>query len=131
MDRTEKLTYITDQLIGQGNFQIIDSAFSDDYIVHAGDKRYIGSKFIKQFATQMRRAIPDISVVKIEIISQTDDVVTWQRAFSGTHKASLKGIPASHKKVKWYEIVVSRFLQDKITEEWVASDLAFQLMLKQ
>jgi hypothetical protein len=33
--------------------------------------------------------------------------------------------------VKWYEIVVSRFDKDKIIEEWVVSDLAFQLMLKQ
>ena len=56
--------------------------------------------------------------------------MTWQRTLSGTHKADLKGIPASNKKVKWYEIVVTRFDKDKIIEEWLASDLAFQLMLK-
>ena len=42
----------------------------------------------------------------------------------------MKGIPASNKKVRWYEIVVSRFDNDKIIEEWVVSDLGFQLMLK-
>ncbi len=130
MDKTDKIKYITDQLIGKGNLNIIDSAFSADYVAHSGDKTHGGQKFIQQFAKQMRTAIPDIKIVKIEILSQTDTILTWQRVLSGTHKASLKGIPASDKKVKWYEIVVSRFDQDKIIEEWVASDLAFQLMLK-
>lgn len=130
MDKTDKIKYITDQLIGKGNLSIVDSAFSADYLAHSGDKTHGGLKFIKQFAKQMRTAIPDIKIVKIEILSQTDTILTWQRVLSGTHKASLKGIPASDKKVKWYEIVVSRFDQDKIIEEWVASDLAFQLMLK-
>jgi predicted ester cyclase len=130
MDRFEHIKYIVDQLIGQGNLTIVDAAFSTDYLAHAGEKTHNGHKFIKQFTKQVRTAIPDIKIVKIEILSHSDDVLTWQRTFSGTHKADLKGIPASNKKVKWYEIVVSRFDKDKIIEEWVASDLAFQLMLK-
>jgi predicted ester cyclase len=42
----------------------------------------------------------------------------------------MKGIPASLKKITWYEVVVSRFEKDKIAEEWIASDLAFQMMVK-
>lgn len=130
MDRFEQIKYIVDQLIGQGNLTIVDAAFSADYLAHAGEKTHNGHKFIKQFTKQVRTAIPDIKIVKIEILSHSDNVLTWQRTFSGTHKADIKGIPASYKKVKWYEIVVSRFDKDKIIEEWVASDLAFQLMLK-
>lgn len=130
MDRFEQIKYITDQLIGQGNLNIVDSAFSTDYLAHAGEKTHNGQKFIKQFTKQVRTAIPDIKIVKIEILSHADNVLTLQRTLSGTHKADLKRIPASNKKVKWYEIVVSRFEDDKIIEEWVASDLAFQLMLK-
>lgn len=130
MDKLNHIKYIADQLIGQGNLNIVDSAFSANYVAHAGEKTHNGHKFIKQFTKQVRTAIPDIKIVKIEILSQTDNVLTWQRTLSGTHKGDLKGIPASNKKVKWYEIVVSRFDKDKIIEEWVASDLAFQLMLK-
>ena len=130
MDRFQQIKYIADQLIGQGNLNIVDSAFSTDYLAHAGEKTHNGQKFIKQFTIQVRTAIPDIKIVKIEILSHSDNVLTWQRTLSGTHKADLKGISASNKKVKWYEIVVSRFDKDKIIEEWVASDLAFQLMLK-
>ena len=130
MDRSEQIKFIADQLIGQGNLNIVDSAFSTDYLAHAGEKTHNGHKFIKQFTKQVRTAIPDIKIAKIEILSYSDNVLTWQRTLSGTHKADLKGIPASNKKVKWYEIVVSRFDKDKIIEEWVVSDLAFQLMLK-
>lgn len=130
MDRLEQIKNIADQLIGQGNLNIVDSAFSADYIAHAGEKTHTGHKFIKQFTKQVRTAIPDVKIIKIEILSQADNVLTWQRTLSGTHKADLLGIPASNKKIKWYEIVVSRFDKDKIIEEWLASDLAFQLMLK-
>ena len=130
MDRLTQITKIADQLIGQGNLHIVDSAFSTNYIAHAGAKTHHGHKFIKQFVKQLRTAIPDLKIVKIEILAQADHLLTWQRTLSGTHQSDLKGIPASNKKVKWYEIVVSRFDQDKIIEEWVASDLAFQLMLK-
>jgi predicted ester cyclase len=130
MDKLTQIKHIADQLIGHGNLNIVDSAFSTDYIAHAGEKTHNGQKFITQFTKQVRTAIPDIKIVRIEILSQTDNILTWQRTLSGTHKADLKGIPASNKKVKWYEIVVSRFDTDKIIEEWVVSDLSFQLMLK-
>jgi len=130
MDRLEQIKNIADQLIGQGNLNIVDSAFSAEYVAHAGEKTHNGHKFIKQFTKQLRTAIPDIKIEKIVILSHSDNVLTWQRTLSGTHKSDLKGIPASNKKVKWYEIVVSRFDKDKIIEEWVSSDLAFQLMLK-
>ena len=43
----------------------------------------------------------------------------------------MMGIPPSKKKIKWNEMVVSRFEGDKIAEEWVVSELAGQLLLKQ
>ena len=130
MEKIDKIVNITNQLIGQGNLSVVESDFSADYISHAGDKTHKGQKFIKQHVIKIRATIPDIKIGGIEIISQTDNTLTWQRTFRGTHIVDLNGIPASHKKVKWHELVVSRFEQDKIIEEWVASDLAFQLMLK-
>lgn len=42
----------------------------------------------------------------------------------------MMGIPASNQRVKWQEMIVSRFENDKIVEEWVVSDLAGQLMIR-
>ncbi|MGE5355060.1 MAG: ester cyclase [Deltaproteobacteria bacterium] len=130
MARTEQIKNIAIQLISEGNLNIVDTYFSADYIAHAGEKTYNGHKFIMKFSKQLRTAIPDIKIVNIEILSQTEEMITWQRKLSGTHKSALKGIPASNKKIKWHEMLVSRFHDDKIIEEWIISDLAFQLMLK-
>lgn len=131
MDKISLIKYAVEQLIEQGNLDVVNVVFSDDYIAHAGDKVHKGQKFVRQFAKQVRTTIPDIKILDIEFLSQSDDVVTWQRTFRGTHKAAMRGIPASMKKIKWYDIVVTRFEGDKIVEEWVASDLAAQLMFKQ
>jgi len=51
-------------------------------------------------------------------------------SLSGTHESELAGIPPSGKKVKWRDIVVTRFDGEKIAEEWTVSELAGQLMSK-
>ncbi|MBP7497262.1 MAG: ester cyclase [Bacteroidales bacterium] len=117
-------------LFEQGNTDIIDNFFSDTYTAHTGLKTYNGIAFIKQYIIQIRKVIPDIKILKIEFLSLSDNIVTWQRTFCGTHKAKIKGIPPTMKKVRWYEIVVTKFEDEKIIEEWLASDFAFQLMLK-
>lgn len=130
MDKLNHIICTAEQLFDKGNLEIVDSVFSESYIAHMGDKSYKGHKFIKQFVKQIRIAIPNIKIVKIELLSETENTISWQRTLSGTHKESLKGIPPSNKKVKWHEMVVSRFDNGKILEEWIVSDLAFQLLLK-
>ena len=112
----------------QGRYELMESVFSADYTAHSGDKNYKGHKFILQYAKQLRAAIPDLKILKIQLLSETETIISWQRTLSGTHKAGLKGIPASGNKVKWCEMVVSRFEKGKIMEEWLVSELAFQLL---
>lgn len=131
MDKFSTVKNAVEDLLGQGNISIIDSVFSENYIAHSGDRIYTGHAFIRKYAKQVRTAIADITILKVELLSHAENVITFQRTFCGTHRMSMKGIPASHKKVKWHEMVVSRFENGKIAEEWVASDLAFQLIIKQ
>lgn len=130
MNKFTLLKNTAEQLFVTGNDDITSIVFSENYVAHSGDKTYTGQAFARQFARQVRKAIPDIRLRSIELLSETDRVLTWQKSFTGTHKISLMGIPASGKKVNWHEISVTRFEGDKIAEEWVISDLAFRLMLK-
>ena len=130
MNKINQINTALEQLFEEGNIDIVSSVFSENYIAHHGDKTNTGHDFIKRFTKQIRKAIPDLKVLKIEFLSQTKNMITWQRSFAGTHTAAMKSIPPSHKKIKWHEIVVSRFEDDKIVEEWLVSDLAFQMMLK-
>ena len=108
----------------------IDDLFITDYIAHSGEKEHVGHDFIRRFVKQLRSAIPDIKVVKVEVLLQSGDLVAWQRFLSGTHKADMMGVPPSEQKVQWLEMVVSRFHGDKIAEEWIISELAGELLSK-
>jgi predicted ester cyclase len=130
MNKINQINTALEQLFEEGNIEIVESVFSKNYIAHHGDKTNSGHDFIKKFTKQLRKALPDLKIIKVEFLSQTNNMVTWQRSFSGTHTSAMKSIPASNKKIKWHEIVVSRFEDDKIAEEWLVTDLAFQMMLK-
>ena len=129
MNRGDQIKYAAYELIEKGNLDVIETVFSADYIAHAEGKIYRGHEFIKRFSKQLRTAIPDMSVLKVEIHVEKGDRVAWQRTLQGTHQANMLGLPPSKQKIIWNEMLVSRFERDKIAEEWVVSDLAGQLLL--
>jgi len=131
MNKEKQIKYAVEQLLGQGNLDIIDTVFALEYVAHDGEKTHTGQKFVRQYVKKVRAAIPDIKILQIEFLSQTENTITWQRTFSRTHKADMQGISASMKRVKWNDIVVTRFDGERIAEEWMSSNLAFQLMIKQ
>lgn len=130
MTKTELLSDAAQQLIGEGNMEIISTYFTEEYLAHAENKEYSGLDFIKRFSKTLHTSIPDIKVVAVQILVENDDTVSWLRTMQGTHKKNMMGIPASNKKLTWNEMVVSRFEGDKIAEEWLVSELAGKLMLK-
>ena len=126
----ERIRRANEELLSCGNLDAVDDFFGADYVVHAGDKDYRGPKFIKQFIKQLRSAIDNLEVVEVAIFSEAGDTLTWQRTLSGTHVGALGGIPPTRRKVKWCDMVVSRFDGDKIAEEWTVSELAGELFSK-
>jgi predicted ester cyclase len=131
MSKEEQIKESNVQLIEKGNLEAVETFFTSDYVAHAEDKNYKGHDFIKRFANHIRSAIPDISVLKVKFLVDSGNSIAWQRTLTGTHKADMMGIPPSKKKITWNEMVVSRFEGYKIAEEWVVSELAGQLLLKQ
>ena len=119
-----------DEILGKGDLSAIEGMFAPDYVAHIGGKDYKGPAFVRKFVRQLRAAIPDLRVVKVTVLMGSGDTIGWKRTLAGTHKADLKGIPPSGRKVKWTDMLVTRFAAGKIAEEWAVSDLAGQLMLK-
>ncbi len=130
MNNEQTIKLVISRLIEEGKLDVVEKSFSKNYVAHAGEKEYKGHDFIKNFAEQLHSAIPDIKVVKVEFLNKSGNIITWQRILSGTHKKNMMRIPASGKKVKWIEMVVSRFENGKISEEWIVSELMGQLLLK-
>jgi len=131
MNKEKQIKYAVEQLIGKGNIDVVDEIFVSNYIAHAENKEHKGKEFIKRFSKLLQTSIPDICVIKVEVLAEENNTVSWQRTLQGTHKVDMMGIPASNKTIKWNEMIVSRFEENKIAEEWIVSELMGQLLLKQ
>ena len=108
---------------------VIDQFFSPDYVVHlTGQNLSGGHKTVQAVIKQLRQAFPDIRAT-VEILVEANDRVAWQRTLSGTHQGAYKGFPASGRQLTWRDMVVSRFSNGLIAEEWVNTDLAEQLLM--
>ena len=130
MDTEELIKDGNKELFNKGNLDIIAQLFDNDYIVHSGGKDYKGHEFIKSWAKQLRSAIENIQVKKVEILVQSGNTIVWQRTLSGTHKNKFMGIRPTNKKVAWNDMAVSRFNGEKIVEEWVVSEMLGELLSK-
>ncbi|MDE0563194.1 ester cyclase [Exiguobacterium sp. B2(2022)] len=131
MNREEQIRFAAYQVIELGKMQVVPEVFATEYVAHAGERTYQGHAFIRRFSKQMKTAIPDVKVKKIEVLVQTENTVSWQRTLIGTHRENMLGIPASGKQVEWVDMVVSRFQEGLIVEEWVVSELMGELLVKQ
>ena len=100
MNREEQIRIAAHQVIELGNMEVVPEVFATEYVAHAGERTYQGHAFIRRFSKQMKTAILDVKVKKIEVLIQTEDTVTWQRTLSGTHQENMMGIPASGKQVE-------------------------------
>ena len=129
--KEELIRFAHDEILAKGNLNAVEEVFADDYVLHAGGKEHRGAAFVRKFIGQLRSAIPDIRLAKLEFLMRSADRVAWQRTFRGTNRAGLKGIPPTGKKVEWTDILVSRFEGGKIAEEWAVSQLAERLLLGQ
>lgn len=75
-----------------------------------------GSREFRHVLAGFRSAFPDSSLrVEEEIAEGEKVVIRWN--FSGTHKGSLLGVPATGKKVSWTGMTIYRIVDGKVVEE--------------
>jgi len=130
MNFHELIKYANNELISKGNLSVVEEVFSSDYIVHSGGKDYQGHEFIIRFTNLLLAAVSDIQVVDVEILLQAGDVVAWQRTLTGKHIANMMGALPSGQILTWRDMVVSRFENGQIVEEWNVSELAGEMLSK-
>ena len=88
-----------------------------------------GREGIAELLTALREAFPDLQV-EIEVLATEGDRVAWLRTSRGTHEGEFMGVAASGRQLVWQDIVVTRYENGMIAEEWGESGLA-ELLLAQ
>jgi predicted ester cyclase len=114
------LKYIEE--MNRGNEDYLDEYFGPGYIFHGamGDLDLAG---FKEFHHQVLDAFPDLVMSAEEIISAGDKVVTrWM--MKGTHKGKFMEIEATGREVTITGIIISRFENGKVVEEWEEANIA-------
>ena len=102
---------------------LIDEIFTADWVYHGvGGLKVYGPEGLKQFLTEYYNAFPDMQVKVENLIAEGDKVVSHVTS-RGTHRGELMGISPTGKQVTVPVICISRFVDDKIGEDWEIIDL--------
>jgi len=114
-------------LIGNGNLDAIVEFFAPDYVAHLTDQDLAGHDAIRRFLGMIQRAFAELQI-DVEILVEGEDRVAWQRTLRGIHKGDFMGFPASGRQVVWRDMVITRFRDGLIAEDWSITDLAERLL---
>ena len=80
-----------------------------------------GPEGLKQLATIIRTAFPDLQVTVEDLIAEGDKVVGRMTA-RGTHRGEFMGVAPTNKVVTMEEIHIGRFSEGKVVEHWSLED---------
>jgi len=116
-------------IMADGNLDAVADYFTADHVTHLTDEDMTGGHdAIRRVVGMYRRAFANLKV-EVEILVESRDRVAWQRTLRATHKGDFKGFPATGRPIVWRDMVVSRFRDGLIAEDWLLTDLAERLLL--
>ncbi len=106
------------QVWGDGNLDIVDELAAPSLVVRYPTIPEViqGSREFRYVLAGFRSAFPDSALRVEEEIAEGEKVaIRW--SFSGTHKGSLLGVPATGKRVTWTGITIYRIVDGRVVEE--------------
>ena len=118
----DRIRTANDELFHKGNLELVQEIFAPGYVSHvAGKATEARPEAVGGFVTALRNAFPDLRV-EIEVLVEDGDRVAWLRTHRGTFRADLFGVTATGRPMVWQEMIVTRYEDGKIAEEWGVSD---------
>ncbi len=108
-----------EELFDRGNLDVADELFAPNFVYHdpASGEDWRGPESVKQYATMLRAAFPDLRYTVEDQIAEGDKVATRYTA-SGTHRGELMGIAPTGNRVEITGISITRIEDGKIEEIW-------------
>ena len=102
-----------------GDLAVADEILAPDFVWHS--EVGPGPEGVKQFATSVRAAFPDLRLTAEQVVAEGDRVaILW--TLSGTHQAEFFGVPGTGRAVSISGIDVYRIADGRIAELWTVGD---------
>jgi len=118
-----------DDVFNKGDLSVLEEIIHPEYRYSSPDTQLSGIGQLTEFIQAFRNAFPDLNL-QIDDLIVSDDRSCTAFTLSGTHKEDFMGIPATEKAVEVKGMVMSRFKDDKISEDWeILDNLSFYQQL--
>lgn len=113
-----------EEVISRGNLDLVDEIFADDYVQHnsAGSEPFHGPDDVKENASKLRTAFPDMDCMIEDLIADGDKVVRRDKA-TGTHEGEFMGIEPTGEEIEVNGIHIHRIENGQIVETWAQTDV--------
>lgn len=119
-----------EEVINQGRLEVADEIVALDFVeLDPLPGQQQGQEGLKDVIAMMREAFPDIHWAIDETIEEGQKVVS-RFSWTGTHKGTFLGIPATGKSVSVKGVVIDRVVDGKMTDSRILMDslgLMYQL----
>jgi predicted ester cyclase len=110
------------QEMDKGNWAIFDEVVAPDAITHfAGNPEPMNVEGLKQLVQLFYSAFPDLRHTFEDQLAEGDKVVT-HITITGTHQGDFQGIPPTGRPVAIKGLVIDRFADGKLAEQWSTVD---------
>jgi steroid delta-isomerase-like uncharacterized protein len=108
-----------EELFDRGNLEVADELFAPNFVYHdpASGEDWRGPQSVKQYATMLRAAFPDLHYSVEDQIAEGGKVVTRYTA-SGTHQGELMRMAPTGNRAEITGISITRIEEGKIEEIW-------------
>lgn len=114
-------------LLQDGHSGAAAEFFDPGYVVHLTGQDRRGLQFVQAFVEGLHESFCDLRV-EVQLLASEAERIAWQRTCRATHRAAFRGFPATGRTIQWRDMVVTRFEDGRIAEEWAVSDLAERLL---
>ena len=123
---TEKNKKVVEKLFAEGlsgkNLDVIDELIAPKFVNHGIPDAKPGPAGFKEVVKQFLTGFPDMKINAKQVVAEGDSVATMGY-WTGTHKGTFMGIPATNKTVQVSYIDWWTVENGKCTENWVQMDM--------
>ncbi len=116
--KKEIARYISQKVVNEKDYSPILEFLTDDYVYHGlGGMTSTTPQGFMEAIKGFHAAIPDLKSEIIDMVEESDMLVL-RFNFTGTHEGEFLGFPGSGAKLHFEGMIMRRFEQDKIAEDW-------------
>ena len=110
------------EVINDGDYAVLPELVSSDYVYRSPGQELRGHKALEALFNAYRSGLPDLKVTIDDLIESANKVVI-SITLTGAHTGDLMGIPATGRQLAVQGMVLTRFEDGRIAEEWEILDM--------